>query len=132
LARDAATETATMLYCTFVAFYLARTRGRRWVTVVQYLELSWPALTALIMLTLAVAGPSLLGPEPENEGIRPFAAVAAAYFGVVGTLAWVAAVYRWRWWVRLLLFAGLIVAGGCAAAALASVWAIVVDTPGVR
>jgi hypothetical protein len=104
------------LYCTFVAFYLYRTRGRRWATVVPYFELTWPTVPPAAFLgSLVVFGPDELG--FSGPGIEVLAGVAAAigvYFGVWTVLAWVGVVRRWSRWKRLLLHAGLIAAGLCA------------------
>jgi tRNA A-37 threonylcarbamoyl transferase component Bud32 len=101
--RSFVLELGFTLLGAYAAFYLVRTRGRRWSNLVQYAELTWPLLVAV------VAPLTILTSFQTEPGERAAILTTAGFFAAAGVVAWVGAVRRWRWWVRWGLYAALAV-----------------------
>jgi hypothetical protein len=92
----------------WVTMYLDRSRGRRWVNLLVYVELVLPTVFAVAIVATAVG---LVEVPDEDRPAGVGALVMIAWFGAVAGTAWVGVARRWRWWVRLGLEAGVLVGG---------------------
>ncbi|HVK15030.1 MAG TPA: serine/threonine-protein kinase [Gemmataceae bacterium] len=93
---------------TWIAYKLDRSRGRRWATLVPYLEIVLPgslALATLIGTILQRLSPELISGEANMTPLW-IMIVAIAYLGAVSATAVVGVFRGWPWWVRLLLYVG--------------------------
>ena len=102
--RSFTVEMGMTLLGAYAAFYLIRTRGRRWSNLVLYAELTWPVLGAVL-----VAGRLLTSLSSQTGGVGGDRRRSPCSSRPWPSWRGLGVVRRWRWWVRWGLYAGLTV-----------------------
>ncbi len=109
------------LYSTGIAMFLERRFGRRWSNIARYFELTVSTPLAVISLFLGLMLLYAQVLHASSQRLEPLAVYLGSglYFGSLAVVAWVGVSRRWKWWVRLLLYAGLTIVAFVVAAIVA-------------